>query len=379
MARSNYPVLYVDDEAENLVTFRYAVEPRFPVLTASSGDEALEVLRQREVAVLLSDQRMPGMSGVELCEAARQLRPNVVRIIITAYSDLQVATDAINRGQVARYLTKPWRDEELLSLLDVSVDLVKLQSTMREMQVKLLQQGEPRGLSELRSEVARQLQTPLAQLEINSDQVRDLLEAGLQSWSDRARAREVIDSARSAHGEFDGPLSELRSTAKKLSRRERLDLAVATRVCDAARVARAVCRILSDSVRDVAELNVVLKATPAVPVDAAELGHILTHLIQNAANSLRSDPNRGPGRITVTVDESAHGARSSVRDDGVGIHADQVERVFDPYVTMDPSRSGLGLSVVRHLVSDVGGQVRVVPQEPPGACMVLEFPATGTG
>ena len=377
MASRSYPVLYVDDEAENLVTFRYAVEDRFPVLTASSGDEALRVLEREKVAVLLSDQRMPGMSGVELCEAARRMHPEVVRIIITAYSDLQVAVAAINRGQVARYLTKPWRDDELLSLIDMSVDLVKLQETVRDMQVRMLQQGEPRANGELRSQIARQLQTPLSQLEINTEQVRDLLDAGLESWADAGRAREIIRSARGAHGELGPPLETLRDTVSSLSRRERLERSGRPRACDAARVARAVCKILEQSVEGAGELRVVLKAAPMVPMDPAELGHALTHLIRNAADSLSRDTAGPDGVITVTVDESPGGAVISVSDNGPGIAQGQLERIFDPYVSGDENRAGLGLAVVRQLVAEAGGQVEAESEPGGGARLALSFPLTG--
>lgn len=101
-------VLCVDDEPHNLVAFRYALEDRFEILTAGSGGEALGILASREIDVLVADQRMPGMTGVDLCERARELRPACVRVILTAYADVAAAEAAINRGQVSRFLRKPW-------------------------------------------------------------------------------------------------------------------------------------------------------------------------------------------------------------------------------------------------------------------------------
>ena len=111
-----YPVLFVDDEQQNLVAFSYAFEERFTVFTASSGLEAIRILREHDIAVLLADQRMPGMTGVEVCTKAQEIRPNTVRILVTAYADLHVAIDAINQSQVLRYLTKPWNNEELAEI-----------------------------------------------------------------------------------------------------------------------------------------------------------------------------------------------------------------------------------------------------------------------
>src|SRR6266545_784103 len=110
-------VLFVDDEPENLVVFESACAERFNVLTAPSGRQALELLRTHEVAVLLADQRMPHMTGLELLELARAEFPQTVRMLVTAYADLKTAIEAINRGRVRRYLCKPWDDEELCATL----------------------------------------------------------------------------------------------------------------------------------------------------------------------------------------------------------------------------------------------------------------------
>src|SRR5688500_14015445 len=96
-----YPILFVDDEPQNLVVFRYAMEESFTVLTAQTGVEALQIMQRQQIAVLLADQRMPEMNGVELCARAREVQPEAVRIIITAYADIHAAIDAINKGQVS--------------------------------------------------------------------------------------------------------------------------------------------------------------------------------------------------------------------------------------------------------------------------------------
>jgi len=370
MPPSRYPILYVDDEPENLITFRYAVEDRFEVLTAQSGAEALSVLERDDVAVLLSDQRMPGMSGIELCEAAKQMRPDVVRIIITAYSDLQVAVQAINRGQVARFLTKPWQDAELVQVLSASVELAQLQQTVRDMQVRLLRQGEPRAVAALREEFARQLRVPVDALRINSEQVGDLLGAGLQSWPQPDRARELIESARDAHGEVVGPLRTLRQMGQQLARRERLDRPPEPAVADAARVVRAVVQIIERAVEPSVELRAVLEAAPVVPIDPAELGHILTELIGNAARA--SSGARNVITLTVTEDEGA--ARITVSDTGRGIVPDRLDRIFDPYVGEEGERTGLGLALVRQLVTTAGGTVHAESPGEGGARFVLMFP-----
>jgi response regulator RpfG family c-di-GMP phosphodiesterase len=170
-----YPILYVDDEPQNLFTFRYALEDQFTVLTARDGREAVRLLEREQIAVLMCDQRMPEMTGVEVCRRAREIRPDVVRIIVTAYSDMQVAIDAINQGQVLRYLTKPWRNDELVDVLESAIDLVRMRRTVHEMQVKMLRGGHPPVFEALLRQVANELQSPVGALEMGAEHMGDLL------------------------------------------------------------------------------------------------------------------------------------------------------------------------------------------------------------
>jgi signal transduction histidine kinase/FixJ family two-component response regulator len=108
-----FPVLYVDDEPENLRIFELGFRRDFSVLTAASGEQGLAVLARRPVAVVLSDQKMPGMTGVEFLARARELDPKTIRMLITAYGDAETLSSAINEGCVYRYIAKPWHPEEL--------------------------------------------------------------------------------------------------------------------------------------------------------------------------------------------------------------------------------------------------------------------------
>src|SRR5207253_2072072 len=107
-------VLVVDDEAYLLPTLKALLEQEFEVCTAGSADEAQALLESRAFDVLLTDQRMPRRTGVQLLEWARQRRPRTVRLLMTGFSELDDAVEAINRGQVYGYLLKPWRAGELL-------------------------------------------------------------------------------------------------------------------------------------------------------------------------------------------------------------------------------------------------------------------------
>src|SRR5262249_22689920 len=107
------------------------------IISASSGAEALELLKDRDVAVIITDQRMPRMTGLELLKEAKQLRPDAVGIILTAFTDVDVLIDAINLGQVYRYITKPWDAKEVRGILQYALDRFHLQRENRKMAAQL--------------------------------------------------------------------------------------------------------------------------------------------------------------------------------------------------------------------------------------------------
>ncbi len=117
-----FPILVVDDEPDNLDAFRFNFKRVFKIHTAGSGDEALGVLKEHDVSVIVTDQRMPRMTGLEFLKAARSVRPDAVGIILTAFTDVDVLIEAINLGQVYRYITKPWDAKEVKGILTQAIE-----------------------------------------------------------------------------------------------------------------------------------------------------------------------------------------------------------------------------------------------------------------
>lgn len=110
-----YKILIVDDELANLRTLMRLFRQEYEVLTAASGPEALDVLKQHDVALLISDQRMAEMSGIELMKKTVELRPQMVKILLTGYTDAGALIEAINCGLIYRFITKPWNNDDLLA------------------------------------------------------------------------------------------------------------------------------------------------------------------------------------------------------------------------------------------------------------------------
>ncbi len=119
---TKYKFLVVDDEAAILDGFVDAFEDQFDIVTANSGEEALDVLKQEDsIGVIVTDQRMPGMNGVDLLQQVKVCRPEVVRVLITGYTDLKTAVDSINKGDVYRYIQKPIDEDTTLEILSDSL------------------------------------------------------------------------------------------------------------------------------------------------------------------------------------------------------------------------------------------------------------------
>jgi Nif-specific regulatory protein len=136
---SKFPVLVVDDEVDNLDAFRFNFKRAFQIHTAGGGDEALAILAETDVAVIITDQRMPKMSGLELLRAARPPRPDAVGIILTAYTDVDVLIEAINLGHIYRYITKPWDAKEVRGILQQAIERHHLVRENQRMEEQLRQ------------------------------------------------------------------------------------------------------------------------------------------------------------------------------------------------------------------------------------------------
>jgi signal transduction histidine kinase len=115
------PILYIDDEAENLRGFQFLFKQYFKIYIANSAEEGFEILKHVPIKLILADQRMPKMTGVDFFEQVSKLYPEIIRIIITGYSDVEAIIKAINKGNVFKYVTKPWDKEELKLIIDNAI------------------------------------------------------------------------------------------------------------------------------------------------------------------------------------------------------------------------------------------------------------------
>jgi response regulator RpfG family c-di-GMP phosphodiesterase len=130
-------VLYVDDEENNLFSFKATFRIKYNVLTAISGDEALKLLAEKPVHIIVTDQRMPEMTGVEFLENVLKSYPDPMRILLTGYADMNAVIDAVNKGKIFHYLTKPWNEAELDATIQKAYQKYLEKLEMQDMNEKL--------------------------------------------------------------------------------------------------------------------------------------------------------------------------------------------------------------------------------------------------
>lgn len=119
-------ILYVDDEENNLQAFKATFRRDYKIFLAIEAQVAREILEKEDIDIIITDQRMPGETGVEFLESIIPIHPNPIRILLTGYTDIQAVIDAINKGQVYHYLTKPWEEDYLRTVIKNAFEIYQL-------------------------------------------------------------------------------------------------------------------------------------------------------------------------------------------------------------------------------------------------------------
>lgn len=137
MSDGKHKILIIDDEAPNLRLLRRVLGDEYDTFAAQSGQEGLEILKDEDVSLIITDQRMPGMSGVQVLEASQNIRPNAIKILLTGYTDIQALIDAINSGNVYKYIQKPWDAEDLKLTVRRAIETYELRQRNQQLVIQL--------------------------------------------------------------------------------------------------------------------------------------------------------------------------------------------------------------------------------------------------
>ncbi len=173
-----HSILCVDDELDNVEALERLFRKKYQVYKATSGEEALKILAQHPVTVIISDQRMPSMTGVEFLSQSTQILPDAIRILLTGYTDVNSVIAAINSGQIYRYVTKPWDSVDLENAIDKAVERFEVGAELKEKNQALeLANEELKSLDKAKSDfmmlVNHELKTPLTSIMSFSDLLKE--------------------------------------------------------------------------------------------------------------------------------------------------------------------------------------------------------------
>lgn len=386
-------LLYVDDEHPNRVVFKQSFGRHFPIVTAASGAEAKDIMQSREVAVLVTDQRMPGMSGNELLEWALEHHPRAVRIVITAYSDLDAILQAINRGLVARYLVKPWSRPEVHALLDWALQAYGVGNQNAALQIRVLENERLATLGSVAAAVFHDLAHPVSYLLTNSEILDDMSRDTLPELQALLRERaDVIPSDLADRlNHFCTELLELSAdmvhgahtlveTTAAMRRMLMAEHAKESSGCEPIRVVRYVtglceqlaqqanCRLQFDGPADL----------PRVSIASSALTRVLINVINNGIESCRERTDL-PREVKVYAEVRGHMVHLDVIDNGLGMDKDLIRRLQSHQVTTKTGGSGIGVQQSRKLVEEVGGSLAFESERGHGTRVSIEVPVEAAG
>ena len=217
-----YSILIVDDEIGNLNALERTFRREYNVYAATNGEDALATMGENDIALIIADHRMPGMTGVEFLERTLEKYPDTIRIILTAYTDEKLLMDAINMGHVYSYITKPWEPEELRNIVREGIGAYEITRASRELYTRtLLHSGIISG---------EQLDSALLVQRTEKKTIGEILvEHGIISGSQMSMAMKLQESERKQLGEALIELGAISpddlEMARELQRHERRRLA----------------------------------------------------------------------------------------------------------------------------------------------------------
>jgi C4-dicarboxylate-specific signal transduction histidine kinase len=400
-------ILYVDDEEVNLTNFRIAFEGDYEVLTALSGAEALSLFHDnKDIALVIADQRMPGMTGVDLLAEVLRTAPDTVRMILTAYRDVDAIIDAVNKGYVYQYILKPWDEGDLRLAMDRAVkmyllgrenkallrvieernrELLKANQELTETNERLKQhiilrrraEEEKTGLKaelvraerlatigQLAASVAHEINTPLQAIYIDIGILQD-------EYGDHKKVMDIlgvlkrgVDRVRDAVGN----LLDLNRPGREPKQAVNMNDVVLESV------ALERSRLEQDAIKLSLDLA---PGLPTINASPQKLTQVLLNLLSNAIEAISGLSRTGQkeGAITVKTVAGDDDIVVSVADTGPGIAEEDLPRLFNCFFTRKKaSGMGLGLSICHSIVEEHGGTLTARNLPEGGAVFTLKLP-----
>jgi len=374
-------VLYVDDEPRSVKYFKLAFERTFRVLTAGSAAEAERLLAANSgmIGVLMSDQRMPVKTGVQLMDRVKERYPDIVRVLTTAYADLESAVDAVNRGEIHRYILKPWDVEALRGELSAAMGLF-----LRRRHEKELLEARRRTIISLASHIAHELSTPLATIHTAVAGIKEYLPDLLGAYRRQVEAgfEESIPE----------PMLDLLDATPGLvlSLVDRTNMLIRMLLMNAVEDADDRSDFFEFSIRQC--IDAALGTYPfsegeeaLVSVEGSDfmvygsellMSYVVYNLLKNALYAVKA-AKKGDIRLRILPGEDVN--RLLFSDTGTGIAAEVLPHVFDEFFSGKGKGrgTGMGLPFCRRVLTAFGGHVECRSCEGEYTELELTFPKIG--
>ena len=360
-------ILFVDDEEPNLVVFEAVCGDDFQVLTASNGADGLALMQQHEVGVVLSDQRMPGMTGTELLEKVQADYPDTIRLLITAYSDLQAAEDAINRGHVRRYLRKPWEPESLKAELRDALDIYCLNDKLKALERRVINTERAYSVNVAVEGVIDEIRNPVDWVVNNLDISVKYLETVSSILVEGAPN---IVKARGLLSQIEASIGDARMSAARIMELAK-SVAVETVTDEAEPID--LMEIVRQTLNDAGALRggalvEVQGASTIVEATRAGVSQIAMNLVSNAMQSAAAGMGQGVVRIS-TGEKDGFGVLE-VADNGASVANDKLDSIFKN--TSAPI--GVGLAISKKIANDLKGDLLAESLGDKGIRFTLRLP-----
>jgi two-component system probable response regulator PhcQ len=377
-----FAILYVDDEEKSLKNFARAFSEEFRVFTAPTAHEGLKVLEEHkdDIGLLMTDQRMPGEKGVWLLEKARQIRPHIIRILATAYSDMDAAIGAVNTGAIYKYVTKPWEPEQLEQTLKRGLEFFMIQ---RERDQLLHEK-----MSVLHNMMIADRLVSLGLLAAGlSHHIRNSLVA-VKTFLDLAPAKleeEKLDLEGLRNPDFwkeyyqnvQTQIEKINTLLKDLwSASETPSFLFADRVRLHEVVAVTIKSLqASFDAKKIQVDNQIPDTLPELSVDKPKFQRLFDLLLRDEVASLPVG-----SRITITAKSVNGGAKPEIQvqisDNGPGLPQEALRVLFDPFVVRAdaPAEYGIHLMACFFIVYHHGGKIEAKSREGQGTIFDLRLP-----
>ncbi len=381
-------LLVVDDEPDLVQSVKDLLRFEYRVLGATRASEGLRIMQGEPVEIVMSDQRMPEMTGVEFLSSLKQTYPETVRLLFTAYADLSAVIDAINQGSVYRYISKPWVPDELRAVLRQAHEYHTLQVERKQLLDEVQQKNAQ--LESANAELRRANDLKRAFIRVASHELRTPLTVMLGMSELAAGSPEVPPTLQHWMQQIyqaGNRLNDRVDQIVKMLQAERFERPLQPRPTDLA-------ALLRDAAREVASF--VTRRRQRLELALPEgLGNVTVEpdkmhdaVVQLLVNAIKFTPDGGSVRLAAERGPDG-GARVEVSDTGMGMDPDTRARLFEPFFTrldvnhhcsgtfeFDRRGLGLGLAVAKAFVEMHGGRIAIESAPGKGTRCTITLPPT---